>query len=546
MNKTIITIGLCVTSIIGQAQLSLEIVKDINPSGNAITEFLQLVEYEDHLYFIADDGVHDREIWKTNGNEAGTALLKDINAIGSSFLSGLIVLDDQLFFAANEGINGVELWHSDGTETGTLLFKDINTAVDGWSSPNYLFVEGGKLYFSATDGITGTELWVSEGSVASTDLLKDINVGAGNSGPTGFCAWDGKTYFRASDADHGNELWVTDGTVAGTHLVKDINEGTASGNPTDLIVFHDKLYFAAKDAAHGVELWTSDGTEEGTFMFLELNPGAGISGDGFPAKFLISNDKLYFTAVTAESGLELWVSDGTIAGTNLVKDIRTGGGLMGNSSPDYLTDYNNKVYFAANDGVSGIELWVTDGTEAGTQLVKDITPGAGFSFVRNPVVYGGKLYFIAKDGTNGDELWVTDGTNAGTEKLTIAGVSGANPNSLTKNFTIFNGSLYFGANYNGSGDEVWKLTDTDAGAGTIELQKGVNLTIYPNPVTDILYIKTDIEIKSLSIIDITGKIMDTNNINPNQIDVSHLISGIYFLKVETVAGIRIEKFTKSN
>ena len=78
------------------------------------------------------------------------------------------------------------------------------------------------------------------------------------------------------------------------------------------------------------------------------------------------------------TGQELWKSDGTAAGTTLVKNIRPGSGTS--SSPRELTNVNGTLFFVADDGVTGQELWKSDGTAAGTVLVRDIHPGSGSFF----------------------------------------------------------------------------------------------------------------------------------------------------------------------
>ena len=81
------------------------------------------------------------------------------------------------------------------------------------------------------------------------------------------------------------------------------------------------------------------------------------------------NGTLFFTAKDVTHGTELWRSDGTVAGTSLVKDIRSG---SDSSDPGLLTNVNGTLFFTANDGTTGRELWKSDGTAAGTVLVKDI------------------------------------------------------------------------------------------------------------------------------------------------------------------------------
>jgi ELWxxDGT repeat protein len=88
-----------------------------------------------------------------------------------------------------------------------------------------------------------------------------------------------------------------------------------------------------------------------------------------------------------------------------------GGTSAQGSWPDNFTILGNKLFFTADNQDFFEELWVTDGTTAGTQLVKDISP-RGSSFPRGLTVVNDKLFFSAADGTNGQELWVSDGTAA--------------------------------------------------------------------------------------------------------------------------------------
>jgi ELWxxDGT repeat protein len=147
----------------------------------------------------------------------------------------------------------------------------------------------------------------------------------------------------------------------GTSLVKAINPGTASANPSGLTNVGGTLYFSASDATHGIELWQSDGTGAGTSLVKDINPGSD-SGCGYcvdPLHLTEVAGTLYFTGYEATHGLELWKSDGTAAGTTMVKDIDTGSAW---SDLSYLTNVGGTLYFSALDATHGFEVWKSDGT----------------------------------------------------------------------------------------------------------------------------------------------------------------------------------------
>ena len=124
---------------------------------------------------------------------------------------------------------------------------------------------------------------------------------------------------------------------------------------------------------NGTELWKSDGTAAGTVLVKNISPGDSSS---YFYNLTVVGNTLFFSA-RGVSGTGLWKSDGTAAGTVLVKNI----------SPDNLTAVGNTLFFSAR-GVSGYELWKSDGTAAGTVLVKNIRPSSSSSNPRNLTALG--------------------------------------------------------------------------------------------------------------------------------------------------------------
>ena len=417
------------------------------------------------VYFTATDGTHGTALWKSAGTAASTVMVADINPAGDStpaawmqdgqpnpVISQLTDFNGTLYFIGDDGAHGQQLWTSNGTAAGTTMVSEIN--LPHGNSPDQtldsLAVVGNRLYFTA---LTGNQLglWKSDGTAPGTvdihdftlpsqslsDLPNDIEASFGD-----FTGAGGKLFFVADDGTHGDELWTSDGTAAGTHMVKDIDPGTDvwgdanSSSPTNLTALNGELYFSANDGADGRELWVSDGTANGTNMVKDIHPGSasGLGQDSPDAAFpvmLAASGKLFFNADDGVHGQELWISDGSAAGTHMVLNIHPD--VLPTAAPPAhsgssvldLTAAGTEVFFAADDGVHGQELWKTDGTAAGTMMVMDLTPGSSAanpqtpygSFPANLTPVSGRVYFTAVTSA-GVQIFSTDGSADGTMLVT--------------------------------------------------------------------------------------------------------------------------------
>jgi ELWxxDGT repeat protein len=161
------------------------------------------------LYFTPRNAVSGWELWKTDGTEAGTVLVKDIVAgAGSGNPGGFVASGNSLFFAANNPLTGRELWRSDGTEAGTVPVKDICAGTNGSSVANLTALPAGLgVVFSANDGIMGNEIWVSDGSAQNTCRVTDIVPGAGSTPMGRFTIVGDRLLFAANDGLSGEEPW---------------------------------------------------------------------------------------------------------------------------------------------------------------------------------------------------------------------------------------------------------------------------------------------------------------------------------------------------
>ena len=217
-------------------------------------------------------------------------------------------------------------------------------------------------------------------------------------------------------------------------------------------------------------------------LLRDINTAPSTAGSD-PNNFVEVNGIAYFAASTSTTGgIELWKSDGTAAGTVLVKDIYAG---LGNSDPRYLTNVNGTLFFKGRTESGGLELWKSDGTAAGTVQVKDIYAGLGNSDPRYLTNVNGTLFFIANDGANGTELWKSDGTASGTVQVKDinTGPFSSNPGSLT----IVNGTLFFRATE--SNDiELWKSDGTTTGTVQVKdifVGTGSSTRSNPNNLTNV-------------------------------------------------------------
>lgn len=463
------------------------------------------------------------QTWKTDGTATGNVLLLS----GSYGPSQLTAVGSQLFFILpSPSGSPLALWVSDGTPQGTMMLKTVDV-------PNSVAGFEGKLYLALEDPFPSFNLWVSDGTAAGTTLFDDLAPGSAESlyeikesGGTlyinvagyrsfsdlwavdsassgavelnssiapnwvsGLIPAAGRMFFMISRAPDGlvRYLGVSDGTPAGTHTVGDrfVTDAIAfngsvlfvdgSGNiwstdgthtfpvtvgtpaaPAQLTAVGSLVFFVS-----GNDLWATDGT------FVTANEVGTPSGIGNNVLFdlkALGSTLIFF--VRTPSGLQVWKSDGTSAGTMLVKDL----GAV--SSPGQLRTVGDTLFFSLDDGAHGSELWKTDGTSGGTGLVKDINPGAAGSDPSSFGAYNGRLYFSADDGSHGRELWTSDGTEQGT--TLVADINPGPGGSGPSGFTVAGGLLYFNAFSPTSGNELWSSDGTTAGTSMVQ-------DLYPGP-----------------------------------------------------------------
>jgi ELWxxDGT repeat protein len=354
------------------------------------------------LYFEVDQGrnadITSADLWRTDGTGPGTLRLASFGSGQGLRLSVRTEWNGELLFLASQG-SSCAFWTSDGTAAGT---REILPMPPGVDCPDGVTAFGsGFLFVARVDAGGGAvpQLFVSNGTPAGTRQLSSFQQTRSPIDPQ-FVHLGGEVYFQILDPfGQDVELWQTDGTPEGTRPFFPGLLPQAFG----LTAWNGALYLSAYTGEGGqpaLVRWAPDDPEPVTLATVDLGFNAGYSPQIPP--FVAVGNQLFFAARDAVHGFELWATDGSAAGTRLVRDILTG---PLPSSPRSLTAAGSLLFFSADDGEHGRELWASDGTGAGTRIVADLDPGGFSSHPSSLAVAGNNLFFAADDGTTGVEPW---------------------------------------------------------------------------------------------------------------------------------------------
>ena len=404
------------------------------------------------LYLSAYEASTGSELWAYDLTTKSVWQVADINNGTNGSSPGLtmsVVLGHTIFFSAYTDGSGNEFWaHDTRTNQTTLLGPGLYNPGDDMA-----VVMGNNVYFSAYTAQYATELWAYSTSNQTTWNVVDIHQGS-SSNPGWYMnfIYEDVLYFSARDIDNVHDIYAynhSNGTTWQVISVTDYYPFTHPGKNFHVVV-DDVLYFDADDEAHGREIWAYNFTSRMTWMVDDIiagpqgsNPGSNISEViGGTIYFDIDENKLM--ALNLSSQTSIIVEQFSVLSSEGSEEIQLDGVL----------------YFMADDGNSGNELWAHSTHNSSTWMVEDINAGLNNSQAATNFIIeiDGIIYFDAISGNYGREMWAHDPIEGSTWQIADINRGMYNGSKPGLRFSVFHeGVLYFDASSEEHGAELWSL-----------------------------------------------------------------------------------------
>jgi ELWxxDGT repeat protein len=343
-------------------------------------------------------------------------------------------------------------------------------------------------------------------------------------------------------------LWSFDANATQPQLVK--KHINPAYEDFALVIGSNSFYYVANDSINGLEPWVSDGTTAGTKMIKDINPGINRScdegGSSSNTFMILKNNKMFFNPLINNADeQEIWETDGTNAGTKLSIDVS--GSIS--SYPQQMTLVGDNFFFTARTTGSNNSrvMHSSDGTlQSGVPLM-DKNSSTLISF-NVAIPLNNKAFIVATPSGKQDigmEPFISDGTPAGTQML-----ADINPKPYAEGIVLQSGAfpiaigntIFFIADDGVHGAELWKYTDNSNPTGIKKISQINNYHIYPNPATNELNISSNASIEKAEIYNLTGQLLLTSN--QPKVDISELNEAIYFIRIYSKNEIATYKFIK--
>jgi len=522
-------------SYVSLAQIEISLILDVDPTSDVGLDAYghRFISVGDLCYFSAE-GANGREIWQTDGTVEGTFVPDDLitSNLREASTDDILYLNDEYYYLGSDSLTSTNIWKTDWSSEGTERLTDFVSGFVGGipgqagvniPPPVLLTVYDDWVYFTASNTITVYQLWRTNGSTEGLEKVSDIYLGSANDLSKEMVVYDDLLYFwaRGTSSTLDRQLWRTDGTEEGTLLVRDIVTQSEADTPEGLTQAGGNLYFAAdEDGTTGNELWISDGTTEGTHLLKELTPGSAGSVIKY---FTAFEDKVYFIAND-----KVWRTDGTEEGTIQIGDFYAETTAF-SKNPFFI--YDDKLFLSAlnENNNLGRELYTINGDFI--TIFTEFISGEEGGSPRNFIIFDEQLIFNAKGEGIGQELWLTDGTTAGT--VLLADIEEGYHNSRPQDFTIIGDILLFTAINSITGRDLYHYRDLTSDINESNLINS-NLTVSPNPSLGNFTLK-DIPTESAycKIVNSGGQLVESFKIqnlreNDYQLSLINEPSGIYY------------------
>ena len=534
-----LVIVILLLSLTTQAQFRL--VKDIY-TGNNDSFPLNFENYNGKLFFGAINPVTDLQtIYVSDGTTVGTTPLvinfaSNVLATATTYEPEFFKLNTDLYFSVrtpvsiNNSVSYVVKVSGTSTTTNLVYNLSANTQKTNSSFSNAVILNN-KIVFNpryAESFLGGIEPYVIDlNNASNSGVLKDINI-SNDSNPTDLTVFAGSIFFAAKTNSTNTDMYKSNGLTSGTSVFLNATNGFPNTSPANFKVLGNSMIFTAFTVQYGNGLYKTTGAT-GNWSFL--------ANAAYSNNLKVIDNLIYFSGNDGTNGQELWRTDGTVAGTYMVRNIN----VSGNSNPRDFIKIGNLVYFVAegNNNTGGAEIWKTDGTQAGTQLVKEVNTN-GSSEPTFLTAYNGTLYFVANDGIHGREIWTSNGTDAGTYIVELnVGGTGSDPSHLT----VLNDELFFAADAgDGSGKELWAYKDPTLAINNLD-EVNTAISVYPNATTSYFQIETQVTIEKVTVYSLDGKLIKSFGAQ-DQYDIAEVTSGTYILSIETKKGTFTKKLRK--